>query len=88
MRSLRELEVHELVEKPAGVRLLQSKWVLKIKRAHNEKVSILMFPLCVLLIFSTHLLWSSLTPVGFSTSSYNPSSRRLCISSPIRGETL
>jgi transposase InsO family protein len=32
MRSLRELGVYELVEKPEGVKLLKNKWVLKIKR--------------------------------------------------------
>jgi hypothetical protein len=32
MRSLRELGVYELVEKPEGVKLLENKWVLKIKR--------------------------------------------------------
>jgi hypothetical protein len=32
MRSLQELGVYELVEKPEGVKLLKNKWVLKIKR--------------------------------------------------------
>jgi hypothetical protein len=38
MRSLRELGVYELVEKPTGVKLLQSTLVLKIKRMHGGNV--------------------------------------------------
>jgi hypothetical protein len=32
MRSLCELDVYELVDKPKGVKLLKNKWVLKKKR--------------------------------------------------------
>jgi hypothetical protein len=38
MRSLREMGVYELVEKPQGVNLLKSKWVLKIKRDQNKNI--------------------------------------------------
>jgi hypothetical protein len=38
MRSLREKGVYELVEKPQGVNLLKSKWVLKIKHDQNKNI--------------------------------------------------
>jgi hypothetical protein len=36
MRSLRELGVYELVEKPEGVKLLKNKWVHKIKQDQSS----------------------------------------------------